>query len=689
MRLTRLLYTHIIVFILGMITMLTSLTGCSDPFEQWQEEMRLAEIGGHEGDIIDLPFEAGYEALCTQGAHGEYSHASESTEYDIDLDTPNDSVDLVYAPVGGVAYVHMDSASKNFGYHVNIDRDDGTYVILGHLSDIYVEDGVEVAAGQIVGTEGCTGYCSGDHVHFGLHSGDAASPGERATSIKVSYLVDDVTAGEEGEVYTSEEMICDLEGGGHRYRSLLTTPTWHPNGSLVKTPWDEEVFLIENGTKRWITDQDVFWSLGYSFEDVALISGTELNCYDQGDDVATADEVPTAYTSADGTVTLHEGELVKESSESDVYVISEGVAMPIESWDVLLKLGWGERPITTIDDGTIEEIVGAVGSCAADIWCLDHDLLEACETTNPANVGGSEDTASEEENETEAVDPSSMLEGEIEDGEFGLVFLPPDGYEAEHITLTGTAIDAEGNTLYAERELASENGDTALWWTTMAFEDGGVFDFYVTYTDGMGDRYSCEIENDGSYRMNGTLYMVYGAEVIDIETVLESANGGRHCYVRPRIPPGYTIEIDTGDSNSSGDTGEPTVDTGTATDAEVEICYAPGVTMSGGELYLDGGFFTHWDTSPADTAASGDTTMCETVTAVSGETIKVNGWFIERGGSGTVEWAAYNNVCASIDWQGSVTVDSASVSVTTAPWSAASWASDPCMTGGDGYFTVP
>ena len=635
--------------------------GCSYPFET--SNYGSGDVGGYEDVVLDLPFAEGYQAFCTQGANGSYSHQSSSTQEDIDLDTPNGQNDLVYAPIGGVARVHMESANKNFGYHINIDLGNGTYVVIAHFSDIFIEDGAEVAAGQILGFEGCTGSCSGDHVHVGLHSGEATSMAEFGKSQSVSYYLDDVTSGLEGETITSEEFVCG-EGSGHIYGSRLPVGTWHPNGSLVKTPDSPLVYLIENGTRRWIETEDIFWSLGYDFRDVALISDMELNCYDVGSTIVSSSDIETMGDDGDG---YPEGTLLKEESTSDVYVVSDGTAMPIESYDVFLKLGWGSRQIMTVEDGMVGETQGRVGSCSAGYECIDQAQIETCATGEAVDMGegGADDGGTEEtdddddDDDDENNDPWSMLEGEIDDGEFGLVFIPPNE-AVEEAELVGR----DAGTLLEDHD------DGVLVYTSASFEPGAVFDFAIRYSDGMSDNYACEFDGDAVIE-RGTIYAVYGETVLSVESTTEAYNS-RACYHRVAVP---DAEID-----------EPEEDTGeTVTDSEVEICYAPGVTMAGGELYLDGGFFTNWDSDPADTASFGDTQMCATVQAVSGEEVKMNAWFME---SSTVEWAAYNNWCFSIDWQGTLTVDGTTVLVETRPWSEASWASDPCNTGGDAFFNV-
>lgn len=792
-----------------------SLQGCSPFFETGYYDS-VGDAGGYEDVILDMPFAEGYPALCTQGANGSYSHQSTSTQEDIDFDTPNGENDLIYAPIGGVVHVHVESSTKNFGYHVNIDRGNGSYVVVAHMADIFVADGEQVAAGQLIGYEGCTGSCSGDHVHVGLHEGDAGSMAEFGRSHAVSYFLDDATSSDEGEVITSEDFICGTSSG-HVYQSRLPVGYWHPNGSLVKTPDDNNVYLIEDGTRHWIETEDVFWSRNYDFQDVALVSPEELGCYDVGEAVSTASEVSavsdedgnawilvgasdetgryrlqvrdTAYdavmaswgigfrlndppvydTDSDdllatypasaSAATFRSGTLLKEESKSDVYVVSGGVAMPIETYDVLLKLGWGNRSVLTVGDGEVEAIEGEVGSCSADSYCVNEALIESCQTDGAIDLsqggventdGADEDTDTEDESETENKDPSSMLEGEIDDGEFGFAFAPPDGFDAVQSLLIGTVVTEDGNVL-DDAVVLMVNGDNGdVVYTTNAFPDGGVdFYFIVQESEEMGYHYGCELNDSGEPEAWGSSYAEFAGEELSVDVTSEY-DTGIGCSLRVHVPlgtidpnkvdadeDGFVVEDDCDDEDLSvnpaaievcdsvdndcdgevdegdaclseesedgeeADTAEPTeTDTAepieeeeeeeetTSSVGEVEICYLPGDTMSAGQLYLDGGFFTAWDTAPADSASSGDVEMCAVELVASGEEIKLNAWYMSAT-SGSLQWAAFNDSCLAIDWQGMVTVDGASVSVSTEPWSAAAWASDPCMTGGDAYFNIP
>ena len=42
----------------------------------------------------------------------------------------------------------------------------GIETLYAHLSSISVSVGQQVSQGQVLGNGGCTGYCTGNHLHF-------------------------------------------------------------------------------------------------------------------------------------------------------------------------------------------------------------------------------------------------------------------------------------------------------------------------------------------------------------------------------------------------------------------------------------------------------------------------------------------------------------------------------------------
>lgn len=345
------------------------------------------------GEIaLQSPFAKGVEKMCTQGAGGSRSHTGVSTRYDIDLDTNNDSQEELYAPVSGIVRVHVESASSGFGYHVSIDRGDGTYVVVAHCSEIFVSDGDEVAAGELIGYEGNTGDSSGDHVHIGLHQGDAGQTADHGTSIPTFYFMANASDGTGADNIASEDFSCGIASQGDSrdgdfYESQLDTALWHPDGTLVKEPDNERVYVIDEGRARWIENEEVFWGMGYSFGEVVLVSREEFQCLGAGEDITSPISVPM-YGG------FREGDLLKETDASDVYAVMNGHALPIKNWDVFNLMWFQGRTITLLDPGTVEANL-LMGDCAADAWCLDAIAVTTCggglEVEGDDGAGGTPD----------------------------------------------------------------------------------------------------------------------------------------------------------------------------------------------------------------------------------------------------------------------------------------------------------
>lgn len=394
-----------------------------------------SEVGG-EGDVLHLPFAKGDVTLCSQGAGGVYSHRSTSTAFDLDFDTPNNLDVELFAPISGTAHVHTESSTRNFGYHVNIDRGDGTYVVIGHLKEVFVEDGAEVASGTLLGVEGCTGLCTGDHVHIGLHEGRADEAAEFGVSIPATYLARDATAGEnESRLLSSTDFLCETNGTGHSYVSSLEVALWRPNGLLVKSFARSDISIIEDGERRWIVDESAFLSRLYAFTEVSLISNNEEECTPEGVriegesvvrgvvDASSGDvwlvygapsdpdrgrmrildfyveevlrswglaltDVPalppsdvlfSMYPARREPAGLRDGTAVKEETTSDLYLIADGIAMPVETWETYLLLGLQKKSVLIVPDGAVSEIMEyRVGDCTLDRFCIDRERVTTC-----------------------------------------------------------------------------------------------------------------------------------------------------------------------------------------------------------------------------------------------------------------------------------------------------------------------
>lgn len=307
----RAFYWSMVIFVIAAMFIGCESGGVFPADEEPSSKTATEEVSGISFDeggtvpIIHLPFAAGHVTQCTQGANGDTSHRGTSTMFDVDFDTSNTKKEQLRAPVSGTAYVHTEDGSKNFGYHVSIDLGNGTYVIVAHMSQVSIQNGIYVVAGEFIGYEGCTGYCSGDHVHIGLHAGDARKMGQFGTSIPVSYMLADKTAKTGPAAIKATSLVCGIKSlgdpvNGHMYISALPsvhaqanpTPTTPPEKTPDPKPsvspktssddvWTNDLDLdgmqetLMVSTSRWtdplLSSKDAFvWGTGGCFDGVLL-----------------------------------------------------------------------------------------------------------------------------------------------------------------------------------------------------------------------------------------------------------------------------------------------------------------------------------------------------------------------------------------------------------------------------------
>lgn len=545
--------------------------------------------GGTDLLTIDLPFAEGYTSLCTQGANGDYSHYGNSTRYDVDWDTPNNTDDPVYAPIGGVAYAHDESRTKNYGYHVNIDQGDGTYVILAHLEDIFIEDGEEVAAGQLIGFEGTTGLANGDHVHIGRHSGDATKKGEYGASISgLAFTATDMYTGQLVTELTSE-LTCDLYAG-HTYRSELLTPKWHPSGSLLMTPNASTVYLVDGYTLRPFLTEGAFTSRNYDWDDIVLVGEDELLCYGtgsyvEGESVVTAVYDTVAYTgawllvgaetdpnryrqqiiSAGATAvlatwgisattlsalpstssmgislddyprpsfdhaTFRDGSLVSTYEASDVYVMEGGAALPIIDWETYLLMGYGNRTVVELADHDFDILVDIVGNCETDSYCMANNDVTTC-------GGDTEDVPGTYPGEGAggAEDPDDVPVGNADEATgIGLElwwWLPE---AADWITISGEFTN-ESNYGYGwNSNITWSTWSEELYFAIADMGSGDSFRYSYTFATEGVENWSCL----GPYPpgvLTGTPYATYNGTPVDVAVVADPGSDG--CGLQVSIP---------------------------------------------------------------------------------------------------------------------------------------------------------
>jgi hypothetical protein len=517
------------------------LSGC-DGSDVISMPASVGDAGGGATRVLELPLALGSEHLCVQGAGGSYSHQGRSTRYDLDLDTSNVADEEVYAPAGGVIHVHDDSATSGFGYHVNIDLGDGTYVVIAHLSEIFVSDGDEVAAGQLIAYEGMTGYAQGDHIHLGLHRGDPSQDAAMGESVPVSYRVVDQTVRDGVQMIQSEDFDCGLRSAGdardgHFYQSQLMVPMWHPDGTLVKTPDNARVYLLEDGRTRWIENESTFWAHNYAFSEVVLVSDEELACYGEGQDLNRSYAVDAFFDTEEQLwlvlgaedssarvryrvrglgweqvmaswgleydtsnwpptlgdthiymlnweplstyIGLRDGTLVSEVDAPDLFVVSGQYALPVQNWAVYLMEGFFDREVLQVPDGMVGEL-HRVGDCAADYLCVDLPAITTCGgglDLSDGESGG--DPWEDPEDEPQDDDPDT---GETGDADYDMGGDPDVGDCAGDdvclADLDGDGLD-ESLLMIADQWLSMSAIDAPAY----VYGNGGCFDGSLTRSD--------------------------------------------------------------------------------------------------------------------------------------------------------------------------------------------------------------
>jgi hypothetical protein len=82
------------------------------------------------------------------------------------------------SPVDGIVTKVADYGDKGLGKSIFIETEDHKTVIMGHLSDFKVSEGVSIHEGDLIALSGNTGRSTGSHLHLGLkdESGGFVNP---------------------------------------------------------------------------------------------------------------------------------------------------------------------------------------------------------------------------------------------------------------------------------------------------------------------------------------------------------------------------------------------------------------------------------------------------------------------------------------------------------------------------------
>jgi murein DD-endopeptidase MepM/ murein hydrolase activator NlpD len=86
--------------------------------------------------------------------------------YHIACDIANSSMPPIFSVQSGTVAAVYRYTVTGYGLAVVIDHGNGIQTLYAHMSEIYVTQGQQLTQGQSIGRMGCTGLCSGTHLHF-------------------------------------------------------------------------------------------------------------------------------------------------------------------------------------------------------------------------------------------------------------------------------------------------------------------------------------------------------------------------------------------------------------------------------------------------------------------------------------------------------------------------------------------
>lgn len=104
----------------------------------------------------------------------------------------------------------------------------------------------------------------------------------------------------------------------------------HPNGTLVKAINNPKVYYIDNNTKRPIESPNIFTNQ-FRWQDIVTVSPVEL------------DAIPTGVF-----MTFKEGSLL--SNRGVIYIVSDGLRRPIDSFETFLQKGYKLNNVISVTD---------------------------------------------------------------------------------------------------------------------------------------------------------------------------------------------------------------------------------------------------------------------------------------------------------------------------------------------------
>ncbi len=154
---------------------------CSLPVKRIMQGLYpIAENSGTDNSVITLDTDIEFIWPASKDSYLCAGFGSYKGHTGVDIASENENKDIYAAADGKVVKVKF--GSTGYGYHVIIDHGNSVHTCYAHCSDIFVKEGQEVKAGDLIASMGSTGNSTGTHLHFEIRINGAYSDPEKYIS---------------------------------------------------------------------------------------------------------------------------------------------------------------------------------------------------------------------------------------------------------------------------------------------------------------------------------------------------------------------------------------------------------------------------------------------------------------------------------------------------------------------------
>ncbi len=143
----------------------TGINVVSDTLAEINEVTQVVELKNPLDGSIYKSIEGPFVWPTTGVITLEFSKSSLYQLFHTGLDIAGKRGDPITPFMGGKV-IYAGEISWGYGKHVVIDHGDNVTSIYAHLDKIYATQDQEVEPGDVIGTEGSTGWSTGPHLHF-------------------------------------------------------------------------------------------------------------------------------------------------------------------------------------------------------------------------------------------------------------------------------------------------------------------------------------------------------------------------------------------------------------------------------------------------------------------------------------------------------------------------------------------